>query len=222
MNKRKLYYKKIHTWKNPEEVFLRVLRHENNIFWLDSAKAEKGLSRFSYMGKASSLCSFKKKQEDVFSYLQRQLQKNYITSNLPFDFIGGYVGYFGYELQNSMWFFVDKFLAFDHLEKEIYAVYVTANKEKADQWFTDYEERIRKEQSTAANFPSEHTTLNSQTITFKLKRNHKQYRSQLFSCWIYAFSRRRSRRFYVHHQTRHGEDFTQKYCEGGCRSCCSQ
>ncbi len=185
MKKRKLYYKKIHTWKNPEEVFLQIFGKQNNVFWLDSNKAEKGLSRFSYMGKATNVYtySFRKKQQDVFSHLQNQLEKKYISANLPFNFIGGYVGYFGYELQNSMWFFVDKFLAFDHNEKQIYLVCITTKKEKADQWFIDQTEKISKKDSPTQN--TKYTTPNSQTITFQLARSHKQYLKDIETCKQY-------------------------------------
>lgn len=185
MKNLKLYYKKINTWKKPEDVFLQLFSNQNNVFWLDSSKIENGLSRFSYMGKAASVYTYsiEKKQQDIFSYLQKQLQKNQIRSNLPFDFIGGYVGYFDYELQNNMWFFVDKFLTFDHLEKQIYLVYLAKNKENADLWFIDQEEKISNLRHSSK--PEVCIQNQPQTVTFTLARNHNQYLKDISVCKNY-------------------------------------
>ncbi len=187
-----LFYKKI-PWKNPQNVFLEILSNQNDMFWLDSSRAEKE-SRFSYMGKASGVYSNSgNKNQDVFSYLQKQLQKNHIHAILPCNFIGGYVGYFDYELQNSMWFFVDKFFAFDHLKKELYVVCLSEDKQKAEQWFSASALVIARKftlsQSKGGNLPRRfpRSARNDlvESLTFQLARTHKQYLKDIATCKEY-------------------------------------
>ncbi|WP_431781907.1 aminodeoxychorismate synthase [Streptomyces chumphonensis] len=126
-------------------------------FWLDSAHVEPGRSRFSFMGDASGplaeLVRYRTGENavvveraghparpvpgDIFDYLQRQLRRRRVDlTDVPFDFSGGYVGYFGYELKgdlgsvnrhtspvpDAMWLFVDRFVVVDHFEECTYVV----------------------------------------------------------------------------------------------------
>ena len=102
-----------------------------------------GILGYGEVGKAvasfikSPLIKNSRIDEDIFSFLEKELEKNKISqSKLPFSFVGGYVGYFGYELKkligaktkyqspypDSLWYFVDKFIAFDHKEKKEHCV----------------------------------------------------------------------------------------------------
>jgi para-aminobenzoate synthetase len=73
----------------------------------------------------------------VFDYLKRQLGNRRVdATGLPFDFTGGYVGYFGYEMKadcgssnrhrspapDAAWLFADRVIAVDHEEGFTYAV----------------------------------------------------------------------------------------------------
>ncbi|KAJ3013945.1 hypothetical protein HKX48_005433, partial [Thoreauomyces humboldtii] len=46
------------TWVDPKTLFEHIYKDDQISFWLDSAKVEKSLSRFSYMGSMSTACSF--------------------------------------------------------------------------------------------------------------------------------------------------------------------
>ena len=101
-----------------EELFCALFQAEPLAFWLDSSRAEHGLSRFSYLGKGggphSALVTYNRKlqqvtvtesgqtrcfQEDLLSFLKRELDRRYCRADwLPFDFSCGFVGYLGYEL----------------------------------------------------------------------------------------------------------------------------
>jgi para-aminobenzoate synthetase len=125
-------------------------------FWLDSSLADAGRARFSYMGDArgprAKLVTYRSRSREVeirqgtvaesrtqsiFDFLQEQIPLHPPAGpSLPFDFIGGYVGYFGYELKgeldgdagdeattpDSMWIMADRFIAFDHLERQTWVV----------------------------------------------------------------------------------------------------
>ncbi|MEV0503784.1 aminodeoxychorismate synthase component I [Streptomyces spectabilis] len=125
------------------------------VFWLDSALAEAGRARFSFFGDASGPLAETVRYRTgqghvevtptgaatrhvpgtVFDYLQSELRRRQTTApHLPFDFTGGYVGYFGYELKgdlgatnkhraptpDAVWLFADRFIAVDHHDGTTY------------------------------------------------------------------------------------------------------
>ncbi|WP_327066163.1 aminodeoxychorismate synthase component I [Kitasatospora sp. NBC_01302] len=124
-------------------------------FWLDSAHVEPGRSRFSFLGDATGPLAETVRYRTgdgsvevrrtgqlprhfpgtVFDYLQTQLRRRRTdVPDLPFDFTGGYVGYFGYELKgdlgadnkhvsptpDAMWLFADRVIVVDHQEDSTY------------------------------------------------------------------------------------------------------
>jgi len=148
-----VHYKKFIKWHEPEEVFENLFSAANDCFWLDSSLTNKE-NRFSYMGaNPKEIYSYflKDSSQDIFTFLEKQLAKHSVNNTtLPFDFVGGFVGYFGYELKalvgtkapyqsiypDSLWFFVDTFIAFDHLEKDMYFVCLD-EKLEAEKWFEE-------------------------------------------------------------------------------------
>src|SRR5262249_52096498 len=145
-------------------------------FWLDGAQSEsEHRVRFSFMGNAAGRESFwlsyssadrrlvlhsergtEERNVFLFDFLQAELQLRQIASpELPFDFNGGFVGYFGYELKadcggqklhqppypDACLIFPDRFLAFDHQENDIHLVCVGDGNRKidAEAWFDDVE-----------------------------------------------------------------------------------
>jgi para-aminobenzoate synthetase len=103
-----------------EAAFLAVYGGSNRAFWLDSARVEAGLSRFSFLGDASGpgddVLTYRVGDDSVivessggiphlepgtiFDALDRRLGRAVAGADeLPFDLTGGYVGYFGYELK---------------------------------------------------------------------------------------------------------------------------
>ncbi|MGG0511205.1 aminodeoxychorismate synthase [Priestia megaterium] len=118
----KVYFEKIDMFYDTEIVFTNIFKEEENVFWLDSSKVEKGLSRFSFMGSASGPLSevveynvqsdkttvIKQGQSrvintNIFDYLDQKINAFNISSiEVPFDFNCGFVGYFGYELKRNL------------------------------------------------------------------------------------------------------------------------
>ncbi|BBC38921.1 Aminodeoxychorismate synthase, component I [Streptomyces graminofaciens] len=153
----KLHTRRIASAVDTEAAFTRMCADAPRAFWLDSSRVEEGLSRFSFFGDgtgplaefvrydvATGLCEIeragrptRKVKASVFDYLKRQLASRRVdASGLPFDFTGGYVGYFGYELKadcgspnqheadtpDACWLFADRLIAVDHEEGDTYAV----------------------------------------------------------------------------------------------------
>lgn len=155
----RLHTRRIATAVDAEAAFTRMYAASPRAFWLDSARVEEGRSRFSFFGDGSGpLSEFvrydvtsgrceieragrppRKVRASVFDYLKRQLANRRVdATGLPFDFTGGYVGYFGYETKadcgspnrhraetpDACWLFADRLIAVDHQEGFTYAVCV--------------------------------------------------------------------------------------------------
>ncbi|MET7906274.1 aminodeoxychorismate synthase component I [Streptomyces sp. NPDC005355] len=138
-----------------EAAFTRLYADAPRAFWLDSSRTESGEARFSFLGDGTGpLAEFVRYDTDegvceveragqpatraegsVFDYLKRELARRAVHApDLPFDFTGGYVGYFGYELKadcgspnrhrastpDACWLFADRFVAVDHQEGVTY------------------------------------------------------------------------------------------------------
>jgi para-aminobenzoate synthetase len=121
----------------PETIFRSLFSREPCAFWLDSSLVSPE-SRFSYMGAASEAIRYRVGDaETIFDRLDRELLGLRVEAPpLPFDFLGGWVGYLGYELKadcgspnkhrsefpDAILLRVDRFLAIDHLEKRLWMV----------------------------------------------------------------------------------------------------
>ncbi|WP_067674348.1 aminodeoxychorismate synthase component I [Nocardia miyunensis] len=139
-----------------EAVFLALYRESATAFWLDSTHAEPGLDRFSYLGDATGPLAETVRYRvgagrveiarragrttvpgSVFDYLTRQLARTEIEfPDVPFDFVGGYVGYLGYEMKadcgasarhraptpDAQWIFADRLIVVDHVAEHTYLV----------------------------------------------------------------------------------------------------
>lgn len=156
-----------------EAAFTRLYADSPRAFWLDSSRVERGLSRFSFLGDDSGpLAEFvrydveagrceieragrpaRKVRASVFDYLKRQLANRRVdATGLPFDFTGGYVGYFGYETKadcgspnrhradtpDACWLFADRLIAVDHERGFTYAVCLAEDTPQATVEATDW------------------------------------------------------------------------------------
>lgn len=121
----------------PETIFRNLFARERYAFWLDSSLVSPE-SRFSYMGAASEAIRYRAgESEKLFDTLDRALGGIEVHApEVPFDFLGGWVGYFGYELKadcgspnrhrsklpDAILLRVERFLAIDHLENRLWIV----------------------------------------------------------------------------------------------------
>ena len=155
-------------WVEPEAVFCARYGEARNAFWLDSSQARPGSTRFSIMGGADGPESFlltheaRADGETVFEVLAEVLDERRCPSptGLPFDFNGGFVGWFGYELKaecgftgrhrsalpDAAFLFADRILVFDHAENAVHLVALEngAAGPDRDRWFDATESELRR------------------------------------------------------------------------------
>jgi para-aminobenzoate synthetase len=98
--------------------------------------------------------------ESVFDYCRGELERLRVDApELPFDFVGGFAGYFGYELKaecggrathasplpDAALLLCDRVIAFDHRERRIHLLALTdaAGVTDADGWLAATEQRLR-------------------------------------------------------------------------------
>ena len=118
----RLHVRLLPEYVDPEAAFTRRFARSARSFWLDSSRAEPGLSRFSFLGDGTGPLSEFVRYDvsagttqierpgepsrlvagSVFDYLKRELDRRRVDDpGLPFGFTGGYVGYFGYEMKGD-------------------------------------------------------------------------------------------------------------------------
>jgi para-aminobenzoate synthetase len=158
---------------DPEQLFTGLYAGEDHAFWLDTSMVDEG-SRFSFMGAAggplSSVVTYdvaehrlevrsggetEVRDQSIFDYLSEELQRRRVRSDeLPFDFNGGFVGWFGYELKadcdgrlrhrstmpDAAFLFADRLIAIDHRAGCTYLVSVG----EGDEWLREMESRLEE------------------------------------------------------------------------------
>jgi para-aminobenzoate synthetase len=135
-----VFSRRLDVHPSPEDTFCALFGDTVPSFWLD-ASDDRSRSRFSFMGSGTLI-----PKAPVFEYLTNELRDRYCSApELPFDFVGGFVGYLEYEL-NSGFVFVDRFLAFDHQEKCLYLVHAAplADSATANHWLDEMENTINR------------------------------------------------------------------------------
>ena len=146
----------LEAWCEPEAVFKALYGEHDHVAWLDSSRAGAGVARFSFIAapdgplgrivrydaaartltvEGASGCEVR--HESVFDHLRRELDRLRADApELPFDFVGGFVGYFGFELKaecgdrlthesplpDAAFLACDRVVAFDHRERRIHLV----------------------------------------------------------------------------------------------------
>jgi para-aminobenzoate synthetase len=152
-----------------EAAHLALFAGEPASVWLDSARTGAGLGRFSYLGaplgrlgrvvrydvNAGRLTidrrgTVTERDESVFKYCARELERLRADDPaLPFDFVGGFAGFLGYELKaecgaraarvspypDAGLVFCDRLVVVDHLDAATWLVALEAGDEAAvDAW----------------------------------------------------------------------------------------
>ena len=165
-----LRHRRLEAWCEPEAVFGALYADHDHAVWLDSSRTGAGVARFSFIGapdgplgqvvrydvgaqtvvveRASGrqVCV-----ESVFDHCRRELERLRVDApELPFDFVGGFAGYFGFELNaecggrpthasplpDAALLLCDRVIAFDHRERRVHLLALTDadGREAADGW----------------------------------------------------------------------------------------
>ena len=173
---RRTFWRQLPAHVDAEAAFVALFADCPTAFWLDSSLVEPGRSRWSYLGDASgpnaAVVQYRCKDKsltvsdrngsrtetmNIFDYLEHTLTGP-PSPPPPCPFVGGYVGWFGYELRNECGsptgrtattpdaFFIraDRFIAIDHENNVSYLVSidVPAEAERAEQWISETFDRI--------------------------------------------------------------------------------
>ncbi|MEU6066975.1 aminodeoxychorismate synthase component I [Streptomyces sp. NPDC047082] len=186
----RLHHRSIATAVDTEAAFTRLHAEAPRAFWLDSSLVEQGRSRFSFLGDGSGplsefvrydvdagVCEVerpgrppRKVRASVFDHLKRQLATRRVDgAGLPFDFTGGYVGYFGYETKadcgspnrhqaqtpDACWLFADRLVVVDHEEEATYAVCLAEDTPQAAREAEDWLDQTLAQLTFVASDPAD-------------------------------------------------------------------
>ena len=171
--------RRLEAWCEPEAVFGALYADHAHAIWLDSSRAGAGVARFSFIGAPDGplgqVVSYdvgartvtverasgrEVVAESVFDYCRRELDRLRVDApELPFDFIGGFAGYFGFELKaecggraahtsplpDAGLLLCDRVIAFDHRERRVHLLALTDadGGADADAWLAATEQRLR-------------------------------------------------------------------------------
>jgi para-aminobenzoate synthetase len=174
----RVHHRTLATWCDPEAVFVALYGDGDHAVWLDSARAEPGLARFSFMGApegplgqvvrydvATRVLTVDRDgtreelRESVLDYCKRELARLRADApELPFDFVGGFAGYLGYELKaecggtlvhrsplpDAALVFCDRLIVFDHDERRVHLLALAEGTRgaAAEQWLATTERRL--------------------------------------------------------------------------------
>ena len=169
-------FRKVEDAPSAETVFAAIYAARVPVVWLDSSAAGNPMSRFSFMADVADPLSYALRyrsqsrelellrgsgreviRQSVFEFIKAVLSwEHALASNLRFQFCGGFVGYFGYELKgecdgryvhasdlpDAYFLNVHRFLAFDHQTGDCFAVAV-GNAGDEDAWLDQTASAVR-------------------------------------------------------------------------------
>ncbi|KAF0719835.1 Aste57867_755 [Aphanomyces stellatus] len=214
---------RVDVYPDPAVIFAAIYGASTHAFWLDSSNG----MRFSFMGDTTGplgqAITYDKWSDTVsvdhdtshitlpdtgiLDYLRAQLQHFAVADDddddaalmLPFDFRGGFVGYFGYEVlgvdaksdlrqhppadmkvPDASFVLTDRFVAFDHVKRTCYVVAVTTEDDQAAaaSWLAGTTARLKHAPAAATSSqPDDMTT--SSPVVFRPSRTRATYEANI-------------------------------------------
>ncbi|QPF95198.1 aminodeoxychorismate synthase component I [Bradyrhizobium commune] len=212
-SRKRTFWKEIPREINMEDAFSSLFSESPHAYWLDSSLVEQGRARWSYAGDASgpnaAWLQYRSadkrleisdrtgthiKRTGIFEHLER-IEPRRPEPAPPCPFVGGYVGWFGYELRNdcgsptsrraatpdAMFIYSDRFIAVDHVEKKTYVLAVDEPScaERAKKWI---DHTIAMIEQTASPVMPELRNIPNEPIKFFLDRDRETYLSDIRRC----------------------------------------
>ena len=175
-----LRHRRLDAWCEPEAVFAALYAERDHAVWLDSSRSGAGVARFSFVGvpdgplgrvvsydvgartvTVERASGVEVRAESVFDYCRDELERLRVDApELPFDFVGGFAGYFGFELKaecggrlthpsplpDAAFVLCDRLIAFDHRERRVHLVALAENDavDDADAWLAATGRRLAR------------------------------------------------------------------------------
>ncbi len=210
-----VHHLRLRDWCEPQVVFEQRYSDRQHAIWLDSARAEPGLARFSFiaapdgpLGQIVSADSaaqtlrvehadgtVDEHSQSIFDYCSAELTRLSAEGpKLPFEFIGGFAGYLGYELGGECGsgavhssplpdgglLFCDRVIAFDHHERRVHllALADAAGSEAAELWLKTTTAALR---DLAGKKPEPPTAPSEQPL-FTVREERVAYLERIAEC----------------------------------------
>src|SRR3954454_12328195 len=216
VNEYRVTYKTTDLEVESDIIFWNLYANKNFSFWLDSSKIINGYSRYSVMGIANNnddtVVTYRSNSnavsiiqngtktiinDNILDYLDEALRSNIILNKderFPFSFLGGFIGYFGYELKSDLkqhtthkstipdaaFLFITRYLVIDHLENKIYIVGL-AKKEEEDavsSWQVEVLHTLRNLQE----IPLFDVSNAEKKLSFSISQDLTKYKESINSC----------------------------------------
>ncbi len=209
---RKAFWRELPRAIDAEAAFCTLYKESPYAFWLDSSMVDPALSRWSYLGDASgphaAILQYRcrdrsltiedargKRVEHIslFDFLERETPFR-PQSAPPCPFVGGKIGWFGYELRSdcgspasrqattpdALLIEVDRFIAVDHLEGKTYLCIIddADEIERAEHWLAATQARLEN----LAPFPATSAPSPRMPLTFQLDRGRQHYLADVQRC----------------------------------------
>jgi para-aminobenzoate synthetase len=204
------------SWCEPEAVFGALYADREHVAWLDSSRSGAGVARFSYIGApdgplgqvvrydvgtrtvAVERASGREvRAESVFDHCRRELDRLRVDApELPFDFVGGFAGYLGFELKaecgdrrtqasplpDAALILCDRVIAFDHRERRVHLLALARDDgvDAADAWLAATEERLRAIAREPPPLPPEPAAPGR--LAFALRDSPEAYLDNIAAC----------------------------------------
>lgn len=212
-SRKRAFWREIPREIDMEEAFSSLFSESPHAFWLDSSLVEQGRARWSYAGDASGPNSARLQYRsadqrlEISDHAGSHIERAGIFDHLgkiepsrpepapPCPFMGGYVGWFGYELRNdcgsptdrraatpdAMFIYSDRFIAVDHVEKKTYVVAIDepSHAERAKKWIDRTKAVIER---TSPPAMPEVRNIPNEPIKFFLDRDRETYLSDIRRC----------------------------------------
>lgn len=210
---RKAFWCEIPRAIDTEAVFCSLFADQPFAFWLDSNLAGSALSQWSYMGDASGphattvqyrshdrtividdANGHRTETIDIFEYLQRE-HPSRPQSAPPCPFVGGHVGWFGYEMRHdcgsptmrrattpdALLIRSDRFIAVNHLEGKTYVCAIDHPGEagRAQYWIQSTLKRIESARRPPMELPD---AAGRDPLEFLMRDGKASYLSKVARC----------------------------------------
>lgn len=205
-SKRRIFSRKIHEKIDAESVFLTLFSEKAHSFWLDSQNSGEAQARYSFMGcstddkalvySLSEDNTYFDKGHNFLASLNTEIESFRVEGGeqLPFEFKGGMVGFFSYEMRvlfaedgfletsfpDAIWMKVDSFIAYDHVDGCAWVVYVGKEEDKTK--IDEAIDRVILNVMSCVESPLPETGRTTETLKIRVAHSEKDYKAAIRQC----------------------------------------